>query len=405
MNEINKYNASEMLTQYMDGELDPSMIPAFENELSTNSELQSEYREMLAIREAVQKDVKKLVPPYETTATLFESLGISYTSSIATSSSVGMTVWQQLMMPLVASLSAALLTIGATFGIDFFKDAETNTETVRTTQQISNKDNKLEKSEAIIEDKLSNELEESTIVENLSESKEVKPITNTTNNRANKFSNIITPKSSKINNDIIAEPIESKEIKSNNPIIEQEIFNIFPSEIITNNITIDQSNIGSKLNYNYNNQKFERYSSGMNFNTIAGGGSLNQIRIALEYNLSSSKFFDNTINSIGINFSTNLFSDTFASNNFVLAADLRHEFKGLINNFTPVILAGTGYDFNSKSPILRYGIAGIVNLPNNFQLEGRYEINSLTNQNINLQQLNYTKNNQGQVVILIKYNF
>ncbi len=75
MNEINQNNASEFLTLYMDGELDSSLVEEFEAELANNPELQSEYSDLLAIREAVQKDVKNLLPPYESTATIFESLG------------------------------------------------------------------------------------------------------------------------------------------------------------------------------------------------------------------------------------------------------------------------------------------------------------------------------------------
>lgn len=406
MNEINKYNASEMLTQYMDGELDQSLIPAFENELSTNSELQSEYREMLAIREAVQKDVKKLVPPYETSATLFESLGISYTSSIATSSSVGMTVWQQLMMPLVASISAAAITLGASLGIDFFKDEPVINELTNISKPIENnfQSETINKSDDLIQDN-------SNIVSKKTDTKvkEIKALDKKvnnkiiTNNNSSNFSNVIIPNKKKEDN-IITKNNEIL-IASNESLTEREIFEIFSNDILEIDFSIEQSNIGSKLNYNYNEQKFERYSSGMKFYTGAFGFNNSNVRLSIERNFSNYKLLHYTVNSIGVNLSFNLFSDSYVFNNFNLSADLRHEFKGLINNFTPVILVGTGYDFNSTSPILRYGIAGIVNLPNNFQLEGRFEINSLTNQNINLQQLNYTKNNQGQVVLLIKHNF
>lgn len=409
MNEINKYNASEMLTQYMDGELDQSLIPAFENELSTNSELQTEYREMLAIREAVQKDVKKLVPPYETTATLFESLGISYTSSIATSSSVGMTVWQQLMMPLVASISAAAITLGASLGIDFFNENPVRNELTNISKPIENNstntldtkiDNKVEdlvqdKSNIVI-DKSDAKLVESKIITKKANSNKI-----ITKNTSNNLSNIIIPNANKT---IITKNDEIL-IASNEQLTEREIFEIFSNDILENEIRIEQPNIGSKLNYNFNNQKFERYSSGMNFNTFAFGGNNTNFRLSYERNLSNNKFLYYTVNSIGVNFSSNLFSDNYDINNLNLTADLRHEFKGIISNFTPVLLVGGGYDFTSASPLIRYGAGAILEFNQYFQLEGRFEINSLTNQNINLQQLNYTKNNQGQVVIMIKYNF
>jgi len=385
------------------------LIPAFENELSTNSELQTEYREMLAIREAVQKDVKKLVPPYETTATLFESLGISYTSSIATSSSVGMTVWQQLMMPLVASISAAAITLGASLGIDFFNENPVRNELTNISKPIENNstntldtkiDNKVEdlvqdKSNIVI-DKSDAKLVESKIITKKANSNKI-----ITKNTSNNLSNIIIPNANKT---IITKNDEIL-IASNEQLTEREIFEIFSNDILENEIRIEQPNIGSKLNYNFNNQKFERYSSGMNFNTFVFGGNNTNFRLSYERNLSNNKFLYYTVNSIGVNFSSNLFSDNYDINNLNLTADLRHEFKGIISNFTPVLLVGGGYDFTSASPLIRYGAGAILEFNQYFQLEGRFEINSLTNQNINLQQLNYTKNNQGQVVIMIKYNF
>ena len=62
MNEINKHNASELLTLYVDGELDNNSRSALFSELSINSDLQNELGEHLAIREAVRNDSEAFTP-------------------------------------------------------------------------------------------------------------------------------------------------------------------------------------------------------------------------------------------------------------------------------------------------------------------------------------------------------
>lgn len=411
MKEINENNASEMLALYMDGELEPSLIPAFEEELAQNSALQTEYRELLAIREAVQKDVKKLVPPYETTATIFESLGISYTTSISSSTSVGMSIWQQILMPLVASFSAAVITFGTFLGIDNLRENDTNPDIVQQEQVIKNNS----------EDNLISNNNENIIETNsTAEEGNNNNISQQENNST--IAKKIIKKNTQINSEIINKnELNEKDIAANNEVIENELtteetqnviyefFKIFENDIIQNDIKFVENGIGSKFNYNYNNQQFKDFGSVLHKSSITLGGSINQFRLGAEFNLSKYKLFSQTVNTIGINLGSNLFSDMKLLNSIEwnpnVSLEAKHEFYTLFSNVYPQLIAGLGYDFNSTSPFYRLGIGASTNLLNTPALiEFRYELNTLINPK-DLQGLNYNLNNRGQGIINIKYKF
>jgi hypothetical protein len=412
--ELNPYSPSEMLSMYMDGELEASLIPSFEEELSKNSELQSEYRELLAIREAVQKDVKKLVPPYETTATLFESLGISYTSSIASSPSVGMSIWQQIMMPLVASFSAVLVTIGTTMGVDLFDNTDSDNNTLRISVESSIQkdiDNSANITESEVDKLSNNEIQSNEIGSN--STKVIKP-------NESKFvkSNLTNEAKTKANsgNKIIKENVKSDvsqfDISNENRVKENiEIFKIFLSDLNINQFDFISNGLESKFGYNYNNQRLERLPSTLqSFNIGFGSNAINSGRILFEVNLDKYRFFsDYGFNTIGLNFSTNTFAESFLWNplwNPNLALELKREFNTLFSGLSPQIFAGGGHDFNSQSQFFRGGLGVGVSLPSNYVLEFRGEYNSIINiDNIQLQDLNYINNNRWQFIVNFKLKF
>lgn len=407
--ELNQYSPSEMLSLYMDGELDSSLIPSFEEELSKNSDLQSEYRELLAIREAVQKDVKKLVPPYETTATLFESLGISYTSSIASSPTVGMSIWQQIMMPLVASFSAALVTIGTTIGVDVFDYANSDNPNKIAVESTIQKD--IENAEIVAKSDIDSEYESSNAIESnkiesnndeinaAKESKVVKSnITKLAKTKASSENQVI-----KNNNKSDASQLD---ISKENTLKEKiEIFEIYLSDLNINQLDLISNGLGSKFGYNYNNQRLERLPSTMqSFNFGIGSNIINSGRLTVEFNLDKYKFFsDYAFNSIGLNFSTNTFAENFVWNP-TFALELKRVFNTLFSGISPQIFGGVGHDFNSQSQFFRGGAGVGINLPSNMLLEFRGEYNSFMNiDNVQLQDLNYINNNRWQLIVNFKF--
>ncbi len=423
----NKYSPSEMLTLYMDGELDSSLLPAFEKELSKNSDLQTEYRELLAIREAVQKDVKKLVPPYQTTSALFESLGISYTSSIATSSTAGMTAWQQILMPLVASFSAAIVTLGTVIGVELFNNNTKETSAKIAYENIvkseSTEDNQIinnQTNDNLINDNQpvasKDNLQSKLIQDNLSESKSAN--NKIKSNLKNQSNNIITKLDSKSNSVKIVDNQLDKEISNKTVITESnnnsnnisneiiEFFELYPVNVLTQKISSFRNGLGSKFGYSYNNQILEKLPFTLNQYSFGVGYAQNQSgRLIFEINTDKYKFSNYAFNSIGLNLSNNLFGNNFVWNPN-LALEFKRDFKTLFNGFAPQIFAGVGQDFNSSSQFLRGGLGAGIYLPSNLILELRGEYNSLLNiDNIQLQDLNYLNNNRLLFIVNIKYNF
>ncbi len=74
MNE-NKY--SEMLTSYLDGELEPAHEPELFEQLAIDGDLQNEMNELLAIRNSVQADNAALTPPVDSTMAIFSAIGFN----------------------------------------------------------------------------------------------------------------------------------------------------------------------------------------------------------------------------------------------------------------------------------------------------------------------------------------
>ena len=75
MNEFEKNNASELLTQLLDGELESANEPVLFSAMATDKDLFDELKQHLAIREAIRKDTEAFTPPPETVNAVFASLG------------------------------------------------------------------------------------------------------------------------------------------------------------------------------------------------------------------------------------------------------------------------------------------------------------------------------------------
>lgn len=75
MNEFEKNNASELLTQLLDGELELANEPVLFSAMATDKDLFDELKQHLAIREAIRKDTEAFTPPPETVNAVFASLG------------------------------------------------------------------------------------------------------------------------------------------------------------------------------------------------------------------------------------------------------------------------------------------------------------------------------------------
>lgn len=386
MKDINQNNASELLTLYMDGELDPSMVQDFEKELANNTELQSEYRDMLAIREAVQKDVKKLVPPYESTATVFESLGLSYTTSISSTSSIGMSLWQQLMVPIVSSISAALVTIGAFVGIDIDNNKVNNNDdiVIERSIPIENESLAVEENNTLEVEKTNDIVETPQKVENISASNSnnrsqlivsnrQKPIKNT--------SNIIVPDNS----------IKEQNIQADNQNIlirdKFDFFELLNSNVISEKITMFNIGESSKFDFGYNKQELEYISSKYNRDAFYLGrtyfyGPIG-IRASYSRNIISENKWTNYITGFSINWGNNLFINKDIDKNMYLSGDILlfdYQLSNILK-FTPLI--GIGYDNYSSSAFIKGGIFAespiiLPSIP--FVIEGRVEYNTLLKQ-------------------------
>lgn len=70
----NKY--SELLTYYLDGELDPAMEQELFGEIAENPELQSEMNDMLSIRDSIQSEIYSERVPNDATTAVFSAIGI-----------------------------------------------------------------------------------------------------------------------------------------------------------------------------------------------------------------------------------------------------------------------------------------------------------------------------------------
>jgi hypothetical protein len=107
---------NERIHQLLDGELDSPGEAVLFGELAENSDLRSEFMQLLAIRTAVQQDRAGLVPPIALTNSVFTGLGITAPLAGAAASAAGgavATSWlTKALLPLTAALAAAGLTYG-----------------------------------------------------------------------------------------------------------------------------------------------------------------------------------------------------------------------------------------------------------------------------------------------------
>lgn len=76
----NKY--SELLTYYLDGELDPSLEPGLFAELSNNSELQAEMDDYMAIRNSIQSETEAAFVPADATEAVFSAIGFNIPDTV-----------------------------------------------------------------------------------------------------------------------------------------------------------------------------------------------------------------------------------------------------------------------------------------------------------------------------------
>lgn len=106
MNTYYQNNPSEMLTLLLDGELSEVQQELLYKELATNTSLQKELEQMIAIREAVRNDVEAFSPPAQVTASLFNKLGYNpVTAFVAPKPTFwAMVTQRRVAIPVVASL-------------------------------------------------------------------------------------------------------------------------------------------------------------------------------------------------------------------------------------------------------------------------------------------------------------
>lgn len=100
---------SEMLTLLLDGELDNAGEQALYANLAKDAELQTELRDMLAIRESVKLDSEAFTPPAEAKTAIFKKLGYSEPECKPTPAAPALFVFlQKFWKPAVVVLAASL---------------------------------------------------------------------------------------------------------------------------------------------------------------------------------------------------------------------------------------------------------------------------------------------------------
>ena len=100
--------SSELLHSFIEGELEASLEPSLFADLSSQSELRAEMRDLLALQRAVKKDRAALVPPVASTAAVFGALGMS-TSLLVNSGWLG-SLWSKIWLPLATAVVSGAVT-------------------------------------------------------------------------------------------------------------------------------------------------------------------------------------------------------------------------------------------------------------------------------------------------------
>jgi hypothetical protein len=116
MKEYNNLNPSELLHQFLDGELDITQEKQLFSELATNEELRTEMRELLAVRETVQNDLEAFTPPPESAGIIFGRVGLNHPVSGSTAGSailrrnIFTSLVRRVWVPVAAAVVASLIT-------------------------------------------------------------------------------------------------------------------------------------------------------------------------------------------------------------------------------------------------------------------------------------------------------
>lgn len=107
--EENKY--SELLTYYLDGELDPMHEQELLSELAVNTELEAELTDMLAIRSSVRAEINAECVPADATHAIFSAIGIG--SATTTGTITGSATQASFYSNRVIRYASVLLLVGA----------------------------------------------------------------------------------------------------------------------------------------------------------------------------------------------------------------------------------------------------------------------------------------------------
>lgn len=114
---FDQHNASELLTLYLDGELNEEQSIQFEKILTNDPELQLEMQEQLKIREAINNDQDSFTTPAAATTAVFGALGIDQvvlsgtTGSALSGGFLSGILDSKLAIPIIATISTAIVSI------------------------------------------------------------------------------------------------------------------------------------------------------------------------------------------------------------------------------------------------------------------------------------------------------
>lgn len=131
-------NHSDLIQHLLDGELDSMYDQTLFSELAANSDLRSELKQQLALRNEVANDRMALIPPASLTGAVFTGLGMSAPMMGAAAGAAGGFMASMIARVGVPVISAALAT-GITWGVLQSTSASSPTPVVQTsTQHVNN---------------------------------------------------------------------------------------------------------------------------------------------------------------------------------------------------------------------------------------------------------------------------
>lgn len=130
MEELN-LTPSELLHAYLDGELDAGMEPQMFATLNSSPDLQTEMRELIALRRAVRDDAVAFTPPLASTAAIFGTLGFTAPAVIGGAGGF-LSGW--IGKAWIPALSAALGVAATWAGFTFFGERNEQNQTMNQAQ-------------------------------------------------------------------------------------------------------------------------------------------------------------------------------------------------------------------------------------------------------------------------------